>query len=176
MTEDQLRVGKARLKWYKERDEDKIKTDVALNDFESMIYKFKDWLREEENWPYIKEDERESYMERLTEMEDWLYDDGANQNYTVYQEKAKNLTADYNKYDNLKQEDQARVLIVEKTNQALDAYDSKVEDIRVNKTWIKEEEVNDVASKISDVRAWLSNQTEHQSKLEKYETPVFTAD
>jgi len=63
MTEDQLRVGKARLKWYKERDEDKIKTDIAKNDFESMIYKLKDWLREEENWPFIKEDERETYLE-----------------------------------------------------------------------------------------------------------------
>jgi len=102
LTEDQLRVGKARLKWYKERDADKIKTDKALNDFESMIYKLKDWLREEENWPYIKEDVREAYMEQLTEMEDWLYDEGANQNYTVYEEKAKNLTRDYNKYDNLK--------------------------------------------------------------------------
>jgi hypothetical protein len=77
MTEDQLRVGKARLKWYKERDEDKIKTDIAKNDFESMIYKLKDWLREEENWPFIKEDERETYMEQLSEMEDWLYEDGA---------------------------------------------------------------------------------------------------
>ena len=83
MTEDQLRVGKARLKWYKERDEDKIKTDIAKNDFESMIYKLKDWLREEENWPYIKEDARESYMERHSEMEDWLYEDGADMNYTI---------------------------------------------------------------------------------------------
>lgn len=49
LNEDALRVGKARLKWYKDRDEDKIKTDIAKNDFESMIYKLRDWLREDEN-------------------------------------------------------------------------------------------------------------------------------
>jgi hypothetical protein len=144
MTEDQLRVGKARLKWYKERDEDKIKTDIAKNDFESMIYKLKDWLREEENWPYIKEDARESYMERLSEMEDWLYEDGADMNYTVYQDKAKNLTRDYNNYDSLKQEELHRSQILLKTNEALEAYEIKLEDIKHNKTWITEEEVSDV--------------------------------
>ena len=103
MTEDQLRVGKARLKWYKERDEDKIKTDIAKNDFESMIYKLKDWLREEENWKFVKEDVKDTYLEQLTEMEDWLYEDGSDQNYTVYGDKAKNLTRDFNKFDGLKQ-------------------------------------------------------------------------
>lgn len=176
MTEDQLRVGKARLKWYKERDEDKIKTDIAKNDFESMIYKLKDWLREEENWPFVKEDEREPYLEQLTEMEDWLYEDGAEQNYTVYQDKAKNLTRDYNKFDGLKQEEKLRTQIVQKTNEALEAYEVKLEDIKHNKTWITEEETNDVQSKINDVRAWLQNQTETQDKLARHEAPIFTAD
>lgn len=176
MTEDQLRVGKARLKWYKERDEDKIKTDIAKNDFESMIYKLKDWLREEENWPFVKEDERETYLEQLTEMEDWLYEDGSDMNYTVYQDKAKNITRDFNKFDGLKQGEIFRSQIVEKTNEALIAYENRLEDIKVNKTWITEEEVSDVQSKIDDLRVWLKNQTETQDKLEKYETPAFNAD
>lgn len=65
------------MTWYKKRDEDKIKTDIAKNDFESMIYKLKDWLRDEDNEKYVKEEDREEYMTRLTDMEDWLYDDGA---------------------------------------------------------------------------------------------------
>jgi len=35
-------------------------------------------------------------------MEDWLYEDGAEQNHTVYQDLAKNLTKDFNSYDGLK--------------------------------------------------------------------------
>jgi hypothetical protein len=119
LNEDLIRQGKARLKWYKERDEDKIKTDIAKNDFESMIYKLRDWLREEENHPFVKEDIREQYIEQLTEMEDWLYEDGADANYTVYNKKAENMTRDYNTYDRLKQEFEVRQTVLERTNEAL---------------------------------------------------------
>lgn len=119
LNEDLLRQGKARLKWYKDRDEDKIKTDIAKNDFESMIYKLRDWLREEENHPFVKEEIREQYIEQLTEMEDWLYEDGADANYTVYNKKAENMTRDYNTYDRLKQEFEVRQTVLERTTEAL---------------------------------------------------------
>lgn len=54
LTDEQVRKANNRLKWYKKRDEDKIKTDVSKNDFESMIYKMREWLREEENEPYVE--------------------------------------------------------------------------------------------------------------------------
>ena len=90
------------MKWYKKRDEDKIKTDVAKNDFESMIYKMREWLRDDENAPYVEESQRESYIEQMNELEDWLYEDGANANYTVYQDKYKNMTQDFDKFNNRK--------------------------------------------------------------------------
>lgn len=63
---------------YKNRDETKIKTDSARNAYESMIYRYREWLREEENEPFVLEEKRESMIEYLTEKEDWLYEDGAN--------------------------------------------------------------------------------------------------
>ena len=63
LTDAQLAKAKARLKWYKKRDEDKIKTDVAKNDFEAMVYKLREWLREEENEAYVEESAREAYIE-----------------------------------------------------------------------------------------------------------------
>jgi membrane carboxypeptidase/penicillin-binding protein len=55
-----------------------------MNAFESMIYKLRDWLREEDHAPYVEEAEREKFIEYLGEQEEWLYDDGSNQNFTVY--------------------------------------------------------------------------------------------
>lgn len=176
MSEDQLRVGKARMKWYKQRDEDKIKTDIAKNDFESMIYKLKDFLREEDNFPYVEEEVRDEYMERLTEMEDWLYEDGADQNFTVYNDKAKNLTNDFNTYSNLKNEHQFRTEILEKTESALKIYEDKIEDLKVNKTWIKPEEFQDVLDKITEMREWITNKTTEQDALKLSEEPVIKAD
>jgi molecular chaperone DnaK (HSP70) len=119
MSEDQLRVGKARMKWYKQRDEDKIKTDIAKNDFESMIYKLKDFLNEDENHKYVEEAKRLIYIEQLSELEDWLYDEGAEMNFTVYNNKAKNLTNDYNHYQHLKTEHSYRSEILDKTEKAM---------------------------------------------------------
>ena len=84
LSKDAITASRKRLKTYQKRDEDKIKTDVARNDFESMIYKMRSWLREDENTPYVKEDLIEEKIENLTAMEDWLYEDGADANYTVY--------------------------------------------------------------------------------------------
>jgi hypothetical protein len=68
---------------------------MAKNDFEGMIYKMRDWLREDENAPYVKADEIESGIEKLTEQEDWLYDDGSDQNHTVYNKLFKELDSKF---------------------------------------------------------------------------------
>ena len=56
-----------------------------MNNFETMIYKLRDWLREDDYAPYVEEVQREKLIEYLGEQEDWLYDDGANQNHSVYE-------------------------------------------------------------------------------------------
>ena len=94
LSEDGLRQAKGRMNWYKKRDEDKIKTDMSKNEFEASIYTIRDWLREDENMPYVDESVRDAYIEKLTEWEDWLYEDGANQNYSVYEKMHKNMTKD----------------------------------------------------------------------------------
>lgn len=38
-----------------------------MNDFESQIYKMRDWLREEENEIFVEQEEREKYIEQLNE-------------------------------------------------------------------------------------------------------------
>ena len=49
-----------------------------MNDFESQIYKMRDFLREEENEIFVEQEEREKYIEQLNEWEEWLYEDGSN--------------------------------------------------------------------------------------------------
>jgi len=49
----QIQAAKERLRSYERRDEDKIKTDKAKNDFESVIYALRDWTSEDGNQPFI---------------------------------------------------------------------------------------------------------------------------
>jgi hypoxia up-regulated 1 len=53
LTKEQIKSAKDRMRWFDKRDEDKIKTDKAKNDFESVIYAMRDWLNEDENNPFI---------------------------------------------------------------------------------------------------------------------------
>lgn len=84
LTKEQLKQARERLRWYHLRDENKIKTDSARNEFEGMIYSLKDWLNEESNAPYIQESKKEALLSYLEEKSDWLYEEGANKGYSVY--------------------------------------------------------------------------------------------
>lgn len=48
------------------------------------------------------ESEREDRITFLNEQEDWLYEDGANANYTVLEEKFEELKKDFEKISNRK--------------------------------------------------------------------------
>ena len=91
LSKEAIQAAKKRLKWYGKRDDDKIKTDSARNDFESMIYKMREWPRDDDNAAYVEESNREERLTQLTELEDWLYEDGASANFSVYEGKHKEL-------------------------------------------------------------------------------------
>jgi hypoxia up-regulated 1 len=94
-------------------------------------------------------------MEKLTEHEDWLYEDGANANYTVYDEMKANLSSLYNNFDERKQEHLRRELVMETAKKALDGYEEKVEDLKDTKSWITEDERSQVLERIKEIRDWL---------------------
>ena len=169
-----MRTAKSRLKWYTKRDENKIKTDEAKNNFESMIYTMRDWLRDDENAPYVEESASAAYIEQLTEWEDWLYDEGSNLMYNVYEDMYKNMTKDLNTYKARKSLFETRPEFIEKTNQALDKMKEVMEeDFESAAT---QEEKTDVIDKISEVKTWFNDLAEQQSSMKKHEDPILNLD
>ena len=65
--------------------------DEAKNAFESLIYKFRAWIQDEENIKFTNEEEKNSLISKLDDGEEWLYGDGAHQTYTKYQERSYGL-------------------------------------------------------------------------------------
>ena len=90
------------------RDEDKKLTDEAKNKFETLIYEFRDFLRDEDNFVYVKEEDRERLLQKCEDSEEWLYDDGANVGYKVYQAKHYELLSEYSTYKNRKEQKKLR--------------------------------------------------------------------
>lgn len=84
MTADNKKDAKARIKALEKRDNDKLKTDEAKNDFESLIYEFKDFLNEDENHVYDSAQGIESNLEKCTEASDWLDEAGPQVGFKEY--------------------------------------------------------------------------------------------
>ena len=173
LSTEALAAAKKRLKWHKKRDEDKVKTDIAKNDYESMIYKMREWLREEDNEAYVEEEQRTKWLEDLAEMEDQLYEaEGQNANHTVYEKKHSTLRKAFDQFTERKDwyEQQAEFRTgIEKT---LEGYVEKVEKLSETKPWITNEELKDVTAKIDDTKKWFDALLEKQEKLPKTADPI----
>lgn len=126
-----------------------------------MIYTMRDWLREDENAPYVEEAKKDAQIEQLTEWEDWLYDEGSNLMYTVYEGMFNNMTKDLDSYKGRKVQFEGRSDFVEKTNEALDKMKEMMEEMKNNaELAATEDEKNDVIDKISEVKAWFNDLVE----------------
>lgn len=175
MSDDAIQAAKKHLKQLGKRDEDKIKTDIARNDFESMIYKMRSWLREDENVVYVEADTLEERIDNLTALEDWLYEDGASANHTVYQDKHKDLSKQFEKLENRKGWFEQQDEFKNNTITALDTYLEKVSKLSESKPWITDEELKDVVDKVDEIRKWFEALVEKQEAAAKHKDPLVKA-
>jgi len=175
MSDDAIQAAKKHLKQLGKRDEDKIKTDIARNDFESMIYKMRSWLREDENVVYVEADTLEERIDNLTALEDWLYEDGASANHTVYQDKHRDLSKQFEKLENRKGWFEQQDEFKNNTITALDTYLEKVSKLSESKPWITDEELKDVVDKVDEIRKWFEALVEKQEAAAKHKDPLVKA-
>jgi len=129
----------------------------------------RDWLRDEENEIFVEQEEREKYVEQLNEWEDWLYEDGSNQPYTVYEKKYKNMTRDMSKYEARKEWNAQKVNMVDKTQKSIANYRKKTEALKESKPWITEQERNDVLEKVKDFDTWFADVVSKEEGLKPHE-------
>ena len=153
-----MKNARERLRWYKKRDEDKERNDIARNEYESLVYKMREWLREEENEAYVLETEREDRITYLNEMEDWLYDDGSDANYTVLEKKRKDLDTDFSKYTTRKQMHETLADTLSKAREGIKKVETKTAKLEQEKPHISEEERNDVLARAKELTEWLEKE------------------
>jgi hypoxia up-regulated 1 len=92
----QKRDAKKRLNFYDKKDEDKLKTDEAKNNFESTMYSFRDWLQTEENVPFVGEERSEQILKEIMDHLEWLdYGDGDDASFEEYDKRYKDLQKEH---------------------------------------------------------------------------------
>merc|ERR1711990_1065475 len=110
----------------------------------------------------------------MGEWEDWLYDEGANLMYNVYEEMYKNMTKDLNSYKARKGLFEGRQEFIEKTNEALEKMKNAMEEDFESAA--SPEEKTDVIDKISEVKTWFNELAEKQASMKQHEDPILDVD
>ena len=64
-------------------------------------------------------------------------------------------------------------MVQETAQKALVGYEEKTEDLKETKSWISEDERQQVLDRIKEIREWLDEQLKAQSALQLYEDPVY---
>ncbi|CDW74071.1 protein heat shock protein [Stylonychia lemnae] len=173
LSNDQLRTARERLRWFEKRDEDKAKTDKAKNDFESVIYSLRDWVNEDENVPFVGTGKIDEIMQLLRDAEDWLENDGYSAKYGEYITRFSELNTKYNQVKMRKDEFNNRDGAVTLAKSKLESFLDKIEDLKLKKTWITEDQRQDLIDKVNDTLKWLEEQLENQKEKAIDEDPAF---
>mmetsp|Transcript_61899 Transcript_61899/g.85334 ORF Transcript_61899/g.85334 Transcript_61899/m.85334 type:complete len:114 (+) Transcript_61899:322-663(+) len=111
------------------------------------------------------EETREDFVSRLFEAEDWLYDDGANAGYKVYQEKSYEIKKEHSVYKNRKEEHALRDVVTSESIETCDKAIEAVKEYEESKPWITEGERQDVIERAEETKAWIYEKIEEQSNL-----------
>lgn len=171
-----MKAAKDRMKKLDKRDSDKVKTDKAKNDFESIIYSFREWINEDANFGFIEMGGIERITMWLASEEEWLLDgEGDYASYLDYMDKLHDLSFNYTKLKSRKNEYMVRDETIKMARAILDDIQKKVLDLEVKKPWIKEEKKKDVIEKLNDASEWLDDMISQQTKVALHEDPVFKA-
>lgn len=109
------------------------------------------WLNEDDNEPFVKEEDKESLLSKLEEAEDWLYGDGSDMGYKEYQTKTYELTTEFTPLKKRQKEHELRGEYVEGLLEYLKDMKTKALEIRETMPWVTEGEQDDLTSKIQEI-------------------------
>lgn len=91
LSKDAIKDAKKRITALEKRDEDKLKNEQAKNDFETLIYGFRDWLNDSDNDQFVTSSEKDEQNTNLGTESEWLYDEGDDAGFKEYQKRGYEL-------------------------------------------------------------------------------------
>lgn len=173
-----MEESKAKLAELERKDRERVMLEEARNKVESYIYQIKNKLVDDEEaiGMVTTKEQREELSKLAADAEEWMYDDGYNADLATMEDKYAELSTPAEKVFFRVSESTARPEAVK----ALQTKLSKVEELmkkwETTMTHITEEERAEVLSKVEEVRKWIAEKEEAQSKLDPSEEPAFKSE
>nr|XP_043607410.1 heat shock 70 kDa protein 17 [Erigeron canadensis] len=176
LSEDSLYDAKLRLEALDAKDAERRRTAELKNDLEGYIYATREKLDYLEELQTISSSEqRQAFVEKLDEVQDWLYTDGEDASATQFQERLDQLKAIGDPIFFRYKELTARPEAIESARRYFTELQEIVSGWESKKPWILKEKVDKVLREAEDFKKWLNDKEAEQKKTSASSTPAFTS-
>uniref|UniRef100_A0A1J3JQR3 Heat shock 70 kDa protein 17 n=1 Tax=Noccaea caerulescens TaxID=107243 RepID=A0A1J3JQR3_NOCCA len=175
-TKESLAEAKIKLEALDKKDRERRRTAELKNNLESYIYATKEKLETPEFEKISTQEERKAFVEKLDEVQDWLYMDGEDANATEFQDRLDSLKAIGSPISLRSDELTARPVAVEYGRKYLTEVKEIIKEWETNKTWLPKQKIDEVTKEAEKVKSWLEKNEAEQKKTALSSKPVFTSD
>ncbi|XP_073060789.1 heat shock 70 kDa protein 17-like [Primulina eburnea] len=176
LSKESLALAKHKLEALDKKDAERKRTAELKNNLEGYIYSTKDKLESEEFVKISSDEERQSFLEKLAEVEDWLYMDDEDASANEFKERLDMLKAIgdpiYFRYNEIT----ARPAASEHALKYLTELQQVVQGWEKNKSWLPRERIDEVIREAEKLKNWLNDKEAEQRKTSVFGTPAFTSE
>lgn len=176
LSKDLFSEAKLRLEVLDKKDAERKRTAELKNNLEEYIYSMREKI--EDNLEIKKvstEQERQSFVEKLSEVQEWLYTDGEDAPASEFKERLESLKAIGDPIFFRLSEFSARPVASEHARTYLDELQKIVTKWDTNKPWLPKARIDEVLSEADKLKSWLEEKEALQKKTSDFSEPVFTS-
>ncbi|KAL6334534.1 hypothetical protein AAG906_018033 [Vitis piasezkii] len=162
LSKELISEAKRKLEALDKKDAERRRTAELKNNLEGYIYTTKEKLESSEELEKISTtQERQSFIEKLDEVQEWLYTDGEDATAAEFQERLDFLLHANGNGRCCKYLGQLKQI---------------VQDWETKKPWLLKDKIDEVLSDGEKVKNWLEEKEAEQKKTSGFSTPAFTSD
>ncbi|CAI0374512.1 unnamed protein product [Linum tenue] len=177
LSEESLAEAKRKLEELNKKDAERRRTAESKNNLEGYIYSTKEKLETDEEFEKIStSEERQSFVEKLDEVQDWLYTDGEDATASEFEKRMDSLktTGDpiFFRYKELSDRPGATKL----ARKYLTELKQIVEGWEANKPWLPKDRITEVLNDGEKLKSWLDEKEAEQKQTSASSKPAFTSE
>ncbi|XP_015880901.3 heat shock 70 kDa protein 17 [Ziziphus jujuba] len=177
LSKEYLADAKQKLEALNKRDAERRRTAELKNNLEGYIYSTKEKLETSKEFEKISTgDERRSFIEKLDEVQEWLYTDGEDASATEFEKHLDMLKAIGDPIFFRLRELTARPEAVEHARSYLVKLKQVIDGWETKKSWLPKDRIDEVVSDADKLKIWLAEKEAEQTKTSGSSKPAFTSE
>ncbi|KAL8126893.1 heat shock 70 kDa protein 17-like [Apium graveolens] len=176
VSSESLAKSKSKLEILDKKDAERRRTEELKNNLEGYIYATKEKLDSDEFEKISSSQERQSFLEKLEQVQDWLYTDGEDASAAEFQQRLDSLKAIgdpiFFRYSELTARPEASQL----ARRYFDELQQIVQEWETKKSWLPRERIDEVLTYAEKVKSWLVEKEAEQKRTPVFSKPAFTSE